>query len=94
MGDDEFDEKGVSNNSFFRGISNLLDLNPLIKYSSLRSEIHALYHAYVAFRKKLNGNDEGAAAEFKRAMEQKANALVRRVIPFPLNTFINITFPD
>lgn len=48
----ELDEKGVSNNSFFRGISNALDCIPGFKDSSLRANIHGMYHDHVANQKK------------------------------------------
>ena len=66
----ELDEKGVSNNSFYRGISNILDKIPGFKDSSIRAYIHGLYHDHVANQKEKHGNYEGAAAERKRAQEQ------------------------
>ena len=52
----ELDEKGVSNNSFYRGISNILDKIPGYKDSSIRAYIHGLYHEHVANQKEKNGN--------------------------------------
>ena len=66
----ELDEKGVSNNSFFRGISNALDYIPGFKHSSLTANIHGMFHDHVANQKEKHGNHEGAAAERKRAQEQ------------------------
>ena len=66
----EFEEKGVSNNRFFRLISNILDSIPFFKDSSLRANIHGIYHDYVAIQKEIRGNYEGAEAERKRAQEQ------------------------
>ena len=70
----EFDEKGVSNNGFFRAISNGLDKIPFFKDSSLRANIHGMYHDYVADQKEKRGNHEGAAAERRRAQEQYSKA--------------------
>ena len=70
----EFDEKGVSNNKFFRGISDFLDSIPGFKESSLRANIHGIYHDYVGNQKEKRGNLEGAAAERKRAQEQYEKA--------------------
>ena len=66
----EYDEKGVSNNKFFRGISNVLDKIPGFRDSSLRANIHGKYHDYVANIKERRGNHEGAEAERRRAQEQ------------------------
>ena len=66
----ELNEKAVSNNSFFRGISNILDAIPGFKDSSLRANIHGKYHDYVANKKEKHGNKEGAEAERRRAREQ------------------------
>ncbi len=66
----EYDEKGVSNNKFFRGISNALDKIPGFKDSSLRANIHGKYHEHVANQKEKRGNHEGAEAERRRAKEQ------------------------
>ena len=68
----ELDEKGVSNNSFYRGISNILDKIPGFKDSSIRAYIHGLYHDHVANQKEKHGNYEVAATERKRAQEQYA----------------------
>ena len=70
----EFDEEGVSNNGFFRSISNALDSIPGFKDSSLRAEIHGVYHDYVGWRKEMNGNHIGAEAERRRAQEQYERA--------------------
>ena len=70
----ELDEKGVSNNQFFRAISNVLDSIPGFKDSSLRANIHGVYHDIVAEQKEKHGNPEGAAAERKRAQEQYEKA--------------------
>ncbi len=67
----EDQEKGVSNNKFFRGISNFLDdVIPGFKDSSVRAEIHGIYHQMVAQKKYKAGNIEGAEAEMRRAEEQ------------------------
>ena len=66
----ELDEKGVSNNKGFRAISNALDKIPGFKDSSLRANIHGMYHDYVANKKEKHGNKEGAEAERRRAREQ------------------------
>ena len=39
----EWQEKGVSNNGFFRAISNTLDCIPFFKDSSVRAGIHGHY---------------------------------------------------
>ena len=70
----EFDEKGVSNNKFFRGISDFLDSIPGFRESSFRANIHGIYHDYVGNQKEKRGNHEGAAAERKRAQEQYEKA--------------------
>ena len=70
----ELDEKGVSNNSFFRGISNFLDCIPGFKESQIRANIHGFYHDRVADLKEKHGNYEGAEAERKRAKEQYEKA--------------------
>ena len=70
----EFDEKGVSNNKFFRGISDILDSIPGFKESSIRANIHGIYHDYVGNQKEKRGNLEGAAAERKRAQQQYEKA--------------------
>ena len=70
----EFDEKGVSNNRFFRGISDMLDSFPGFKGSRIRAQIHGLYHDYVATRKEKRGNPEGAKAERRRAQQQYERA--------------------
>ena len=73
----EYDEKGVSNNSFFRFISDGLDLIPFFKDSGIRANIHGAYHDYVADQKEKRGNYEGAAAERRRAQEQYNKARKR-----------------
>ena len=73
----ELQEKGVSNNSFYRGISNVLDAVPGFKDSALRAKIHEKYHRYVGDKKMKAGNKEGAEAEYKRADEQRQKALER-----------------
>ena len=60
-------EKGVSNNKIYRGISDGLDKIPGFKDSALRADIHAVYHDHVANKKEKAGNHEGAAAERNRA---------------------------
>ena len=74
----ELQERGVSNNAFFRQISNGLDAIPFFKQSRLRAKIHCKYHAFVGIGKLLAGNPEGAGAEFKRAGQQ----YIRSKIPF------------
>ena len=59
----ELQEKGVSNNGFFRGISNGLDNIPGFKDSPQRAEIHGDYHNIVGCLKFIVGNGEGAKAE-------------------------------
>ena len=66
----ELDEKNVSNNPFFRWISDRLDSLPGFKDSSFRAYIHGVYHEQVAYLKENHGNHEGADAERKRAQEQ------------------------
>ena len=66
----ELQEKGVSNNEFFRIISNAFDSIPGFKDSPIRANIHGLYHDAVGTLKSFAGNEEGAQAEFSRAQEQ------------------------
>lgn len=73
----EWQEKGVSNNGFFRAISNTLDCIPFFKDSSIRAEIHGHYHTIVGIGKFLAGNGEGAAAELGRAGQQYTKAILR-----------------
>ena len=70
----ELQEKGVSNNGFFRGISNGLDNIPGFKDSPQRAMIHGDYHTIVGWLKFIVGNGEGAKAEFDRANEQYEKA--------------------
>ena len=70
----ELDEKGVSNNPFFRGISNILDGIPGFKDSKIRANIHGMYHQTVGYLKEKHGNLEGAEAERKRAQVQYEKA--------------------
>ena len=70
----ELQEKGVSNNGFFRGISNGLDSIPGFKDSPQRAMIHGDYHTIVGVLKFIVGNGEGAKAEFDRANEQYEKA--------------------
>lgn len=67
----EYKEKGVSNNSSDRKISNALDSIPGFKNSSTRAYIHEKYHEHVANKKEACGNHEGAAKERARAAEQR-----------------------
>ena len=66
----ELQEKEVSNNGFFRGISNVLDCIPGFLDSPIRAKIHGDYHTLVGCLKFCAGNGEGAAAEMRRAGEQ------------------------
>ena len=73
----ELQERGVSNNGFFRQISNELDDNlPKFKDSSSRAFIHGTYHTLVGVAKFCVGNGEGANAEFGRAGEQYTKAVL------------------
>ena len=71
----ELNEKGVSNNRFFRKISNALDKIPGFKDSRTRAIIHGMYHEHVANNKEKHGNHEGAEAERRRAKEQYDKAI-------------------
>jgi len=73
----ELNEKGVSNNGFFRKISNGLDKIPGFKDSRTRDVIHGIYHDIVANKKEKIGNHEGAEAERRRAQEQYDKARKR-----------------
>lgn len=68
---DETQEKGVSNNAGWRGVSDALDRIPNFKESATRAEIHAVYHDWKGDQKEKAGNHEGAAAERARAQEQR-----------------------
>lgn len=70
----EAQEKGVSNNGFFRKISNGLDAIPGFKDSATRAWVHGKYHDHVGNQKEKAGNKEGAEAERKRAQEQYQRA--------------------
>ena len=70
----ELQERGVSNNGFFRTISNGFDSIPGFKDSSIRANLHGHYHCAVGILKSLVGNGEGAKAEFNRAGEQYRKA--------------------
>ena len=70
----ELQEKGVSNNGFFRGISNCLDSIPGFLESPQRAMLHGDYHTLVGCMKFIVGNGEGAKAEFNRANEQYKKA--------------------
>ncbi len=69
------DEKGVSNNKFFRGLSDKLD-NKMgwegdrKTGSGARGIIHGAYHYGVGVGKYCTGNTEGGKAEFNRGNEQ------------------------
>ena len=66
----ELQERGVSDNQFFRGISNGLDA---IGFGGgARAFTHGVYHGGVGVLKFLCGNGEGAGAEFGRAGQQFA----------------------
>jgi len=69
-------EKGVSNNQFFRNISNRLDSVPGFKDSRQRAKLHGDYHLGMSLLKFCCFNFEGAAAEFKRAGVQYYKAEV------------------
>lgn len=69
------DEKGVSNNSYWRSQSDKLDSamgwEGDRKYQSgARGFIHGVYHAGVGLGKYACGNTEGGNAEMSRAGEQ------------------------
>ena len=66
----ELQERGVSNNPFFREISNSLDAMGF--GGSARAFTHAVYHSGVGVLKFACGNFEGAGAEFGRAGQQFA----------------------
>lgn len=73
----ELHEKQISNNKEFRDISNALDKfmkweNETKNTNSVRGIIHGIYHSGIAIAKSMNGNEEGAKAEFDRAIEQFA----------------------
>ena len=72
----ELQERGVSNNGFFRQISNGLDAIPFFKDSPVRAVIHGDYHTLVGIAKMCVGNGEGAKAEFERAGEQYTKAVL------------------
>ena len=55
----ELDEKHVSNNPFFRWISDRLDEIPGFKDSSVRAHIHGMYHEQMSKMKEKHGNHEG-----------------------------------
>eukprot|EP00347_Sterkiella_histriomuscorum_P010715 403375200 len=74
MGGDQSRESGVSNNGFFRGVSNTLDAVPAFKDSGTRAYIHGKYHDRVADQKEAAGNHAGAAAERNRAQQQYQRA--------------------
>lgn len=66
------EEKGVSNNSFWRNISNKLDdkVGWDTEKSGARGIVHGVYHDFVGTLKYLSNNPEGAKAEFNRANQQ------------------------
>ena len=72
--ENENQEKGVSNNQFYRGISNGLDAIPGFKDSATRAKIHENYHRHVGDQKMKAGNREGAEAEYRRAEQQRQKA--------------------
>ena len=50
----------------FRNVNNLLDSIPYFKNSSLRYNIHGLYHNWIGYQKERVGNLIGAKNEIKR----------------------------
>lgn len=68
----EMQEKGVSNNSYWRDKSDRLDeamgwTGGYKEDSAVRGTIHGVYHSAVGVIKHCSGNTEGAQAEFDRA---------------------------
>lgn len=68
-------EKGVSNNKEMRSVSDWLDgkmgwSGDRKEGSGTRGIIHGVYHGAIGAGKYLNGNKEGANAEWNRAGEQ------------------------
>ena len=68
----EWDDKGVSNNKFFRFLSDLWDayLGPDFDKFAPRNIVHTFYHFLIGVVKYFHKNFEGALAEWKRANEQ------------------------
>ena len=69
------DETHVSNNKFFRAISDVLDkyyFKPGDPYGhpAERAAIHGFFHDCYGLAKELYGNEIGAEAEYRRAREQ------------------------
>lgn len=68
----EFNEKGVSNNKTFRGVSDRLDSfmqweGERKAQSGFRGAIHGVYHSAVGVGKLAFFNVQGSMAEFRRA---------------------------
>ena len=67
-------KKGVSNDPFFRNISNSFDNNiPGYINSRARARIHGDYHMLIGFAKLAIFNFKGAFSEFNRAGQQYMN---------------------
>ena len=67
-------EKGVSNDPYFRNISNNFDNIPGFKNSRARARLHGDYHMGVGILKLCCFNFQGAFSEFNRAGQQYMNA--------------------
>ena len=68
-------EKTLSNNPFFRSISDSLDqkfgwVGEEQEKSRIRGALHGLYHTFAGIGKTLYKNEEGAKCEFDRAKIQ------------------------
>lgn len=70
-------EKGVSNNAYWRGKSNGIDNffgwnGGYGQTSGTRGFVHGVYHTGVGVGKAFNGNFQGSGAELSRAGQQFA----------------------
>lgn len=68
-------EKNLSNNKFWRKISDKLDntfgwVGEAQEKSRIRGSFHCLYHIFIGIGKKMFANNEGSKAEFQRAKIQ------------------------
>ena len=70
----ELQEKHVSNNSFFRRVSDFADAAGLKDHPRIRGAVHGVYHDGVGLAKRVCGNKEGSDAERRRAQQQYHNA--------------------
>ena len=64
-------EKGVSNISSHRSVSNALDKHYFDNHPKQRAYVHEQYHNGMGYAKSFVGNKEGAQSEFARAAEQR-----------------------